>query len=104
MAHAGNVVIYPIIDEEAWRARRPENLNATDRGATFGVGRFKTMAQVVAEKRGLTGLGPDPDSPLIRRGHALEDDAIDEIRRLRPNWTMIKCEHQYVDTVNRIAA
>ena len=42
-----------------------------------------TLAALVAGMRGGRGHGPDPESPLIVRGHALEDDAVDEIQKLR---------------------
>lgn len=94
----------PIGDRDEWLERRRKFLNASDIACVFGLHKFKTLARLTAEMRGLTGLEVDPDSPLIRRGHALEDDAKDEIAKLRPHWRMTRCEHQYIDQRARIAA
>ena len=94
----------PIGDRDEWLERRRKFLNASDIACVFGLHKFKTLARLTAEMRGLTGLEVDPDSPLIRRGHALEDDAKDEIAKLRPEWRMTRCEHQYIDQRARIAA
>jgi predicted phage-related endonuclease len=104
---AAEVRAYSTADRDAWLERRPRYLNASDNAALFGLHKFKTLAQLVARMRGVDGIGaldPDPESALIRRGHALEDDAIDEVQKLRPAWRISKCEHQYVDEQQRIAA
>jgi predicted phage-related endonuclease len=99
-----NVITYPIADREAWLARRQNYLNASDTACQFGLHKYKTLAQLVAWMRGLTDLDLDPENKLLRRGTALEDDAIDELRRLQPTWQITKCEHQYVDETLRMAA
>src|SRR5215813_11727946 len=94
-----------ITDRESWLVWRTEYLTASDIGACFGVHPYdKTLAQVSAEKRGLGGLGPDPESELIIRGNALEDDARDEVARLQPTWEINKSTSFYVDQEHRLAA
>ena len=99
-----SVEIFPIGDRAAWLERRRSYLNASDIACLFGVHRHKTLAQLVAQMRGLEGLEADSESPLIRRGNALEDDAADEVRKLHPTWNIFHCEHQYIDKEARIAA
>ena len=101
---APEIQILPVTDREAWLERRRKFLNASDIACCFGLHQYKTLAKLVAQMRGLTGLEVDPDSELIRRGHALEDDAKDEIAKLRPHWRISRCENQYLDPLARIAA
>jgi len=96
------VEVHPIGDRNTWLERRRKYLNASDIACTFGLHDYKTLARLVAEMRGLTS-DVDPESPLIRRGHALEDDALDEIQKLRPAWHITPCLNQYIDPVARIA-
>ncbi len=98
------VITFPLADREAWEARRPRYLNASERVAEFNIHPYITLAQLTAHKRGLATLGADQDSPVIRRGHALEDDAIDEVRKQYPDWELVKCDLQFVDEKQRIAA
>ena len=95
--------IHPVT-ELCWRDERPRLLNASEISCCFGLNDYKTLAQLVAEKRGLTGLEADPESALIRRGHALEDDAVDEIQKLRPTWRISLNKDHYVDHGHRMAA
>jgi predicted phage-related endonuclease len=99
-----NVETFSIADREAWLERRRGLLNAADFSCVFGLHPYRTLAGLTASMHGLGGLGPDPDSQLIRRGHALEDDAIDELRRLHPTWQITKNDLQYVDVKQRIGA
>jgi predicted phage-related endonuclease len=90
--------------DEHWLERRRKYLNASVIACLFGLHPYKTLARLVAEMRGTVESDVDPDSALIRRGHALEDDAKDEIQKLRQHWRISRCEHQYVDEHARIAA
>ena len=94
---------HPIGDPAEWLERRRSYLNASEIAAKFGLHDYMTLAQLTAHKRGLAGLDADPESALIRRGHALEDDAKDEIQKLRPTWFISHNEHHYIDPVARIA-
>ena len=95
--------IHPV-EDKCWTEERPALLNASDIACCFGLHEHKTLAQLVLAKRGVAGLDPDPDSALIRRGHALEDDAIDAIAKLRPTWRISRNENHYVDRAHRLAA
>jgi len=99
---ATGVEAHPIGDRSDWLERRRHYLNASDIACVFGLHDYKTLARLTAEMRGLES-DVDPDSPLIRRGNALEDDAMDEVQKLHPTWRISRCEHQYVDPVARIA-
>jgi predicted phage-related endonuclease len=95
--------VHPVT-QACWDEERPALLNASEIAAKFGVHDYKTLAAVVAAKRKLSGLDPDPESALIRRGHALEDDAIDEIQKLCPTWRISRNTNHYVDRKHRMAA
>src|SRR5215831_6523165 len=92
-----------IISDEEWLAWRRDNLNASEVAACYGLHPHMTLAQLVALKRGIEGLGPDPEAVLIRRGHALEDDAADEVGRLQPTWVIEKAQDYYIDVEHRLA-
>jgi predicted phage-related endonuclease len=95
--------VHPVT-EKCWGEERPTLMNASETAAMFGLHDYTTLARVTAAKRGLAGLGPDPESALIRRGHALEDDAIDEIQKLRPTWRISSNTNHYVDHKHRMGA
>lgn len=98
----GEIDVHPVSDA-CWDVERPTLLNASEIAAPFGAHEHKTLARLVAEKRGLAS-DVDPESPLIRRGHALEDDALDEIQKLRPTWRIAPNAMHYVDHARRMAA
>ena len=95
--------IHPVCDR-CWTEERPKLLNASTRSCEFGAHDFLTLAALVDQMRGGGGHGPDPESPLIVRGHALEDDALDEIQKKRPTWRISLNTNHYVDWKNRLAA
>jgi len=92
-----------ITDHDEWLSWRRQNLGASEIAACFGLHPFKTIADVVADKRGLDA-GPDPNSPLLRRGNALEDDAADEVAKLKSTWEINKNTSYFVDAELRLAA
>src|SRR5262249_44204597 len=92
-----------IENRDTWLAWRRENLNASEIAACFGLHPYKTLAQLAAAKRGID-VGPDPDSAVIRRGQAFEDDAASEVGNLRPDWDIVKCVRYYGDTEHRLGA
>jgi predicted phage-related endonuclease len=93
-----------ITNRDLWLEWRRANLNASEIAACFGLHPFMTLAQLVAAKRGMEGLGPDPESALIRRGNALEDDARDEVEKLHPQWDIVKNNDYFVDIDHRLGA
>ena len=93
-----------ITNRDEWLGWRKHNLGASEIPACFGVHPFKTLAELVAEKRGVQGLGPDPEDAMIRRGNALEDDAADEVAKLQTTWEISKNTSYFVDPELRLAA
>ena len=93
-----------ITDRNQWLQWRRSNLNASEIAACFGLHPFLTFAQLVAQKHGVEGLGPDPESALIRRGNALEDDARDEVEKLHPQWEIVKNNDYFIDAEHRLGA
>jgi predicted phage-related endonuclease len=91
--------------DKDWHARRQLYLNASEIACLFGAHKYLTLATMVARKRDFPFTREKKnDSPLLRRGNALEPVAAAEIAKLQPTWTITKCEHQYVDRDLRIAA
>jgi predicted phage-related endonuclease len=88
----------------AWLARRKAFLNSSTIGALFGVHNFQTIAGLHAEKMGLDMPGPDPNSSVIRRGHALEDVAANEVALQHPEWKIIKANEMLIDRTLRLSA
>jgi predicted phage-related endonuclease len=98
-----DVDVHPVTDA-CWDVERPKLLNASENGCLFGVHAFTTLARLTAEKRGLVKNDVDPEHALIRRGHALEDDTLDEVRKLRPTWRITPGTKHYVDRKDRLGA
>src|SRR5262245_53535160 len=93
------VDVHPVSDA-CWEQERPKLLNASTRSCEFGAHDFITLAELTSQMRG--GPRRDPTSPLTERGHALEDDAVDAIRKLRPAWQITLNTNHYVDWQRRI--
>jgi predicted phage-related endonuclease len=93
-----------INDRNEWLEWRRANLNASEIAACFGLHPYMSLAQLVAQKRGIEGLGPDPESALIRRGNALEDDARDEVEKLYPQWEITKNTDYFIALEHRLGA
>jgi predicted phage-related endonuclease len=72
--------------------------------AIFGVHPYQTIASLHAEKMGLELPGPDPESSVIRRGHALESVAANEVALQRPEWDIVKANEMLVDRAARLSA
>jgi predicted phage-related endonuclease len=102
MFDISEVDIHPVTPQ-CWEAERPLNLNASEIAATFGVHSHMTLAQLVAGKRGLKGLGPDPQSPLILRGNAFESVALQECLKRNPTWQAALNVNHYIHGKLRIA-
>jgi predicted phage-related endonuclease len=98
-----NVERREIRDRAEWLAWRRENLGASEIASCFGLNPFKTLAKLVAQKRGIEGAD-DPESVMLRRGIALEDDAADEVAKLKPDWEIVKNRTYFVDRELRLAA
>src|SRR5262245_29878200 len=100
----GTVTRYPITDPTEHQERRKGLIGSSDKAVLFGLHKFTTIAQFTARLRGTTGLGPDPNSQLIKRGHALEAVGAAEAGKLHPTWTIEKCNTHFVDHDARTAS
>src|SRR3954466_1470127 len=98
------IEVREITDEAVWLAEwRPNFLTGTDIASLFGLSPYdKTLAQVVAHKRGLNVPGPDPESDIIQRGHDLEEVAVKRIAKLNPTWQITLNKNMYIDHAQRI--
>lgn len=67
----------------AWLALRAQDVTASDIGALAGVDRYKTPAQVWAEKQGLLAT---EESAAMRRGRWLEAANFEAVRETFPDW------------------
>jgi predicted phage-related endonuclease len=92
-----------ITSEEEWLSWRREALNASEIGACGGYYPYRSLAQIVVIKRGLD-IGPDPLSPLLQRGHDLEETVARMLQRKFPRWQITKNNDYYVDTDRRMGA
>lgn len=93
----------PITSEAEWLAWRREALNASEIGACGGYYPYRSLAQITLIKRG-ADLGPDPLSPLLQRGHDLEETVAKMVQRKFPQWRITKNDDYFVDTERRIGA
>jgi predicted phage-related endonuclease len=84
---------------------RPKLINASENACLHGLDPYnRTLAQLTAGKRDPKHkIEPDSDSEVIQRGHALEDDAVDAIRKLCPTWQISLNKNHYVDQRHRMA-
>jgi predicted phage-related endonuclease len=90
---------------EEWLAgRKPFVSASSDVPAIFGVHPYKTTAGVHAEKMGLDIPGPDPNSSVIRRGHALEGVGAKEVALQHPEWDIVEANEMLVDRALRVCA
>lgn len=92
----------PITNELQWLELRKPFFNASHIAALFGAHPFTTVAQIVAEKRGL--LPPQEDTTLLRRGRKLESVAASEAKEQRKDWTIFKANELLCDRELRLAA
>jgi predicted phage-related endonuclease len=67
---------------------RPDDVTASQVPALFGCHRWMTPAGLYAAKRGVKMPEADPESSVIRRGHALEPLVAAEVGKKRHNWTI----------------
>jgi predicted phage-related endonuclease len=93
----------PITDRASWLVLRRQDVTASTAGALLGVDPYKTAYGLWAEKSGAITETNDP-TPAMRRGLALEDDAIDELGRLHPDWQLSRPNAYYRDPEKRLGA
>ena len=94
----------PITSEVQWLELRKHDITASVVGALFGLHPYKTIGALHAEKTGVEIPGPDPDSPLILRGHDMEDNVAKRARAAFPTWEITKSTDYYRDAEARMGA
>src|SRR5262245_55746876 len=92
-----DIAVYPITTPTLYQDRRHTVIGMSQVAALFGLHKYLTIAALTAWLRGDTTLGPDPDSPIIKRGLALEKIAAEETGKQNPTWQITKCNNHYVD-------
>jgi predicted phage-related endonuclease len=85
----------PITDRDSWLALRRQDVTASVAGAVLGVHEYTTAFELWALKSGL--LSEDPtETPAMRRGRLLEDDALQILAEERPDWRIEAANDAYL--------
>jgi predicted phage-related endonuclease len=93
-----------VTSREQWHELRAKDVTASVIGALFGEYKYFGRLGLWETK---VGRAPDIDaSRMMRRGHALEPLAFEELADLRPAWRLHRLEDRYYfrDPVHRIGA
>lgn len=85
-ARPGVEILQPIHRAE-WLALRRETVGASEVAALLGVHPWITAYGLYALKAGLA-LADQEETPAMRRGRMLEDDALAILQEERPGWTV----------------
>lgn len=75
----------PYTTREAWLAARSRDVTASVIGALVGAHEYTTAFELWALKSGLITEDPN-ETPAMRRGRLLEDDALQMLAEDRPSW------------------
>lgn len=90
-------------DRATWLARRQKDVTASAIGCLLGVHDWISPYQLWGLKSGR--LQEDPEqTPAMRRGRMLEDDALEILAEDRPNWKIEPGRHYFRDPDARIGA
>src|SRR5262245_54633445 len=84
-----------------WLARRLAYINASEVAIVCGEAQWGSLAQLYAEKRGLTAAREV--TITMRRGRAFERTAFDILADERPEWQVVRANLQVVDEDKRQA-
>ena len=98
------IEILPITTLEEWLKSRTKCIGSSEIGALFGVHPRLTPAGLQAEKMGISMLGADSESALVRRGNVLEPIVASEVGVQKPDWEILKSRCWYKNTVTRLSA
>jgi predicted phage-related endonuclease len=75
----------PFTTREAWLAARQQDVTASVAGALLAAHEYTTAFELWALKSGLISEDPT-ETPGMRRGRLLEDDALELLAEERPDW------------------
>lgn len=85
----------PITDRDMWLLLRKQDVTASVAGAVLGAHEYTTCFELWALKSGL--LSEDPtETPAMRRGRLLEDDALEILAEERPEWRVEPANDVYL--------
>ncbi len=85
----------PITDRDMWLLLRKQDVTASVAGAVLGAHEYTTCFELWALKSGL--LAEDPtETPAMRRGRLLEDDALEILAEERPEWRVEPANDVYL--------
>jgi len=85
----------PFTTREDWLAARSQDVTASTAGALLGEHEYMTAFELWALKSGL--LAEDPtETPAMRRGRLLEDDALQMLAEDRPMWRVEAGGNEYL--------
>lgn len=94
----------PITDRTSWLALRQQDVTASVAGAVLGAHEYTTAFELWALKSGLLVEDPE-ETPAMRRGRLLEDDALQILAEERPTWRVTAANDLYLRSdVHRIGA
>jgi predicted phage-related endonuclease len=101
-----------ITSREQWLALRQQDVTASAIAALLGESEYQSAYSLWAEKSGL--LAEHEDDAVIDdwsitlspmgRGTLFEDKAAELLRRLKPDWLVVKCSDYFRDPATRIGA
>jgi YqaJ-like viral recombinase domain len=77
----------PIFERGQWLALRKSTIGASEAACLFGIHPYLTAYELWAIKSGLIQTDPT-ETPAMRRGRLLEDDALQVIAEDRPDWKL----------------
>ncbi|ACL61087.1 YqaJ viral recombinase family protein [Methylobacterium nodulans] len=87
--------INPAKNRTGWLALRAQDITASVAGAILGVHEYTTRFELHALKAG--HLSEDPtETPAMRRGRLLEDDALQILAEDRPHWRVTPANNVYL--------
>jgi predicted phage-related endonuclease len=89
-------------DEAMWLADRLRYVNASEMGVVCGEGGYGSLAELYAEKKGLTAKGAA--NAAMQRGDWGQPAVFKAIARTFPEWRLVEANIHLRDNENRIAA
>lgn len=84
----------PVADRASWLAMRKQDVTASVAGALLGVHEYQTAYGLWALKSGRVAEDP-AETPAMRRGRLLEDDALQILAEDNPAWTITPANDVY---------
>ena len=89
-----NVERIQITDRASWLAMRQRDVTASVAGALLGIHEYQTAFGLWALKSGRVAEDP-AETPAMRRGRLLEDDALQILAEDNPSWTVTPANDAY---------